>query len=84
MSLAHMKKRNVSFRKTLLGIVKDLHEKFCASIGVDISKKTIKRWHPQFKLEECHIIKPGKFLPKKFFFVLTKTFKMKIFFNNYW
>ena len=65
MSLSHMKKRNVSFRKTLLGIVKSIHEKFLVSLGVDVSNmKTLKRWHPQFRLEECDIIKPAK-IPQK-------------------
>jgi len=65
MSLSHMKKRNISFRKTLLGIVKDLHEKFLVTLGVDVSSmKTLKRWHPQFQLEQCDIIKPAK-IPQK-------------------
>ena len=63
MSLNHMKKRNVAFRKTLLGIVKDIHERFLIGLGVDVSNmKTLKRWHPQFRLEECEVIKPGKFI----------------------
>ena len=62
MSLKHMTKRSRTFRQTLLGIVKDLHQKFLMKIGLDVSKmKNIKRWHPSFKLEECDPIRKGWF-----------------------
>jgi len=58
MSLKHMTKRTKTFRQTLLGIVKSLHELFLVSLGLDVTKmKTIKRWHPSFKLSECEVIK---------------------------
>ena len=65
MSLKHMTKRTSIFRKTLLGLVKSLHEQFLTEMGVNIAKmKAIKRWHPRFKLDECEAIKAAP-LPTK-------------------
>lgn len=65
MSLSHLTKRSKSFRQTLLGIVKSLHEEFCLSQGIPKEKLAkLKRWHPRFKLEECEPIKQAK-LPEK-------------------
>ncbi|XP_012276832.1 DNA replication factor Cdt1 [Orussus abietinus] len=62
MSPSILLERRRKFYKILLDMVKDQHEKFLLNLQppMIIPKERITRWHPEFDVNTCEIIKPSE------------------------
>lgn len=65
MNLTHLTSRLQVVKRTLFGIVSEMHKKFLEGLGVDVKKmKAIRRWHPSFPLDSCDPVKKTELPPK--------------------